>query len=117
VRSACVVDDAESVDLHVQGVAVGDHAAEYVRLIEYTSPLEKAGSSPATDVRRIPHRRRRWPKRRACGMGLILQLLGLSNHFRDVADGVFSTSVTRISSRVTSRVLKPWAITPAVRAP
>jgi hypothetical protein len=28
VRSDCVVDDAESVDLHVQGVAVGDHAAE-----------------------------------------------------------------------------------------
>jgi hypothetical protein len=31
--------------------------------------------------------------------------------------GQVSTSVTRISSRVTSRVLKPWAITPAVRAP
>jgi hypothetical protein len=45
VRSACVVDDAESVDLHVQGVAVGDHAAEYVRLIEYTSPLEKQGAA------------------------------------------------------------------------
>ncbi|HEX3197914.1 MAG TPA: SRPBCC family protein [Propionibacteriaceae bacterium] len=28
VRSDCVVDDAESVDLHVHGVAVGDHAAE-----------------------------------------------------------------------------------------
>jgi hypothetical protein len=28
VRSDRVVDDAESVDLHVQGVAVGDHAAE-----------------------------------------------------------------------------------------
>jgi hypothetical protein len=27
VRSDCAVDDAESVDLHFQGVAVGDHAA------------------------------------------------------------------------------------------
>jgi hypothetical protein len=28
VRSDRVLEDAESVDLHVQGVAVGDHTAE-----------------------------------------------------------------------------------------
>ena len=59
----------------------------------------KAGSSPATDVRRIPHRRRRCPKRRACGMGLILQLLVLSSHFRDVADGVLDIGHEDFKSR------------------
>jgi hypothetical protein len=39
------------------------HSLGRVRLIEYTSPLEKAGSSPPTDVWLIPHRRRRQPMR------------------------------------------------------
>jgi hypothetical protein len=33
VRSDRVIDDAESVDLHLEGVAVGDHAAEYVLVL------------------------------------------------------------------------------------
>ena len=38
VRSDRVVDDAESEDLHVQGVAVGDHATELVLVLQGAEP-------------------------------------------------------------------------------
>jgi hypothetical protein len=38
VRSDRLLDDAESVDLHVQGVAVGDHAAGIVLILQGAEP-------------------------------------------------------------------------------
>ena len=38
VRSDRALDDAESADLHVQGVAVGDHAAELVLVLQCAEP-------------------------------------------------------------------------------
>jgi hypothetical protein len=57
-----------------------------------------------------------WSKRRACGMGLILQLLVLSIHSKDVADRAVSTSVTRIKTRHISGA-EVLGNHPAVRAP
>jgi hypothetical protein len=49
-------------------------------------------------------------------MGLILRLLVLSSHFKDVADRAVSTSVTRIKTRHISGA-EALGNHPAVRAP